>query len=525
MAILKHIASKNADYGKPLEYLMFEHNEEGSPVRDSEGNLRMREQFILDGINCTPFSFDKECEMVNAQYHKNRKFSDIKSHHYVISFDPEDCKDGRLSSEKAHSLGLEFAKKHFPGHQILVCTHPDGRNKSGNIHVHIIFNSVRKYDVKKEPYMDRNIDCRAGYKHHLTKNYLAYLQMEVVEMCKREGLHQVNLLSPAGSNISDKEFRAVQRDQRKLDALNERISAAGMKPRTTLFQTQKQYIRDAVSNAASHASSLDDFQKILSEQYRIDIKEQRGRFSYRHPDRQKYITGRLLGNDYEKEHVLDMILGTEYGLSYDYHRDPVAILYIRSSLRLVVDLQNNIKAQQSAAYARKVKLSNLKEMTRTIVYIQEHGYGTRDELQQTEKKISARIEAAEKALHSAEEKLRKTNEMIHFTGQYLSTKAVRSGFLNTRNKKSYRESHRDALDRYDEAVRFFKENTGGSVPSMKILKAEKTLLLDSVDKQKKSLAASRQEQKELRTAVSNVDSILNSSHIPKKTKNRSGPEL
>ena len=56
--------------------------------------------------------------------------------------------------------------------------------------------------------------------------------------------------------------------------------------------------------------------------------------------------------------------------------DPIAILCVRSHLRLVVDLQTNIKAQQSAAYARKMKLSNLKEMARTVVYIQEHGTGS-----------------------------------------------------------------------------------------------------------------------------------------------------
>ena len=45
---------------------MFGHTENGIPVRDSEGNMRMREGFIPGGINCDPFSYDKDCEMVNA---------------------------------------------------------------------------------------------------------------------------------------------------------------------------------------------------------------------------------------------------------------------------------------------------------------------------------------------------------------------------------------------------------------------------------------------------------------------------
>ena len=51
--------------------------------------------------------------------------------------------------------------------------------------------------------MDRDIDSRAGYKHHLTKEYLQYLQEEVMKLCKRESLHQVDLLSPAGTKITE----------------------------------------------------------------------------------------------------------------------------------------------------------------------------------------------------------------------------------------------------------------------------------------------------------------------------------
>ena len=64
---------------------------------------------------------------------------------------------------------MEYAKANFPGHQALVCTHMDGHNGSGNIHVHIVINSLRKLDVPKQPFMERPIDCKAGYKHHVTE--------------------------------------------------------------------------------------------------------------------------------------------------------------------------------------------------------------------------------------------------------------------------------------------------------------------------------------------------------------------
>ena len=171
MAILKHIASKNADYGEAQRYLMFQYNEDTmKPILDENGRLIPREEYYLDGINCDPFTFDMECMELNAQYRKNQRFDEIKSHHYILSFDPKDVTENDLTGERAQQLGLEYARKNFPGHQALVCTHTDGNNKSGNIHVHIVINSLRKYDVERQGFMERPCDSRAGYKHHLTKD-------------------------------------------------------------------------------------------------------------------------------------------------------------------------------------------------------------------------------------------------------------------------------------------------------------------------------------------------------------------
>ena len=109
--------------------------------------------------------------MLNQQYHKNQRYDEIKCHHYIISHDPMDVADHGLTGEQAQAIGMEYAKANFPGHQALVCTHTDGSNNSGNIHTHIIINSLRKEDIASQPYTERAIDCKAGYKHHLTKEY------------------------------------------------------------------------------------------------------------------------------------------------------------------------------------------------------------------------------------------------------------------------------------------------------------------------------------------------------------------
>ena len=104
----------------------------------------------------------------NLRYGKNQRREDVKSHHYIISFDPRDGPDNGLTVDRAQELGEKFCAEHFPGHQALVCTHPDGHNHSGNIHVHIVINSLRIEEVPFLPYMDRPADTKAGCKHRCT---------------------------------------------------------------------------------------------------------------------------------------------------------------------------------------------------------------------------------------------------------------------------------------------------------------------------------------------------------------------
>ena len=214
-----------------------------------------------------------------------------------------------------------------------------------------------------------------------------------------------------------------------------------------------------------------------------------------------------------------------YDPLYDYHADPIAILYVRSHLRLVVDLQTNIKAQQSAAYARKVKLSNLKEMALTVVYIQEHGYDTVGDLQKHRQQISGKKESVQETLAQTDAKIKAINEQIHFTGQYFATRQIQKDFLKARIKKKYREEHRTELDQYQEAVSFFREHCDGKVPVMKELKAEKEKLLTLQSEQRKELSGFDQMERELQTAAANVDAILHHDTVPEKRQARRQPGI
>ena len=537
MAVIKHIASKNADYGESERYLIFQHNEyTQKPILDDKGHMILRDEYYLDGLNCDPFTFASECQELNSYYHKNKNFNEIKSHHYIISFDPKDKEECGLTGERAQQLGLTFAKKNFPGHQALVCTHTDGHNESGNIHVHIVINSLRKYDVPQEPYMEFDCESKAGYKHHLSTAYLAHLKQDVMDMCQKEGLHQVDLLSPAERKITEKEYWAQRRGQEKLDKLNQKMLEDGITPKETRYQTEKQFLRDAIDDAASIARSPEEFAKILDEKYHIIFKISRSRYSYLHPGRKKYITGRNLGTRYEEDFLLQTFKKNakslsdrkmkieepqvpntakdlQTALSPDASDIPVPFIFIKSDLRLVIDLQTCIKAQQSEAYAQKVKVSNLKQMAQTVAYIQEHGYNSLEDFYTALDQASDQTSAARKSLKDTEQQLKDVNEQIHFTGQYLAYKNVYADYRKSRNKDKFYEEHRAELSLYDTALRTLKEKSNGNkLPSMKALYAEKDRLIELRDTQREDFSNRLDYERELRTVSANIDMILGKSH-------------
>lgn len=176
MATFKHISSKNADYGAAEQYLTFEHDEfTMKPTLDKNGRLIPRDDYRISSLNCGGEDFAIACMRSNLHYGKNQKREDVKSHHYIISFDPRDAADNSLTVERAQELGEWFCKEHFPGHQALVCTHPDGHNHSGNIH---------SFGRDRHP---KECDCQRKRRETLEANHREQKHREEVERLKRKG--------------------------------------------------------------------------------------------------------------------------------------------------------------------------------------------------------------------------------------------------------------------------------------------------------------------------------------------------
>ena len=526
MATLKHINSKNADYGAAEQYLLFEHDEfTMKPVLDETGRLIPREDYRLSTLNCDGEDFAVACMRANLRYGKNQQREDVKSHHYIISFDPRDGPDNSLTVDRAQALGEKFCAEHFPGHQALVCTHPDGHNHSGNIHVHIVINSLRIEEVPFLPYMDRPADTKAGCKHRCTDAALRYFKSEVMEMCHREGLYQIDLLNGSKERITEREYWAAKKGQLALDKENAAREAAGQPTKPTKFETDKAKLRRTIRQALSQAASFDEFSSLLLREG-VTVKESRGRLSYLTPDRTKPITARKLGDDFDKAAVLALLTQNAHRAAEQTTAIPeyphtqkerlreektAKTAPADNTLQRMVDREAKRAEGKGVGYDRWASLHNLKQMAAT------HNFLMENELLDLDK-LDAAVESSRKALSEARESLRGIEQSISdkkslrkVVNDYRRTRPTIDAHkkLSGRKAENYRQSHEAEFIIYEAALRQLKVLAPGKkLPATSKLNTEIEALISEKNAAYNTYRTAKAEYEQLATAKRNAEQIL-----------------
>ena len=534
MATFKHISSKNADYGAAEAYLTFEHDEfTMKPTLDENGRLIPREDYRISSLNCGDEDFAVACMRANLRYEKNQKREDVKSHHYIISFDPRDGTDNGLTVDRAQELGEQFCKAHFPGHQALVCTHPDGHNHSGNIHVHIVINSLRIYEVPLLPYMDRPADTREGCKHRCTNAAMEYFKSEVMEMCHREGLYQIDLLNGSKNRVTDREYWAQKKGQAALDKQNAPMIADSITPRQTKFETNKEKLRQTLRKALATAASFDEFSSLLLQEG-VTVKESRGRLSYLTPDRTKPITARKLGDDFDKATVLALLTQNARRAAEQTKAIPEYPAAVKkplqgekttkttpadNTLQRMVDREAKRAEGKGVGYDRWAAKHNLKQMAATVTAYQQYGFSSPEELDEACSAAYAAMQESLTELKQVEKTLNGKKELQRQVLAYSKTRPVRDGLKQQKNAKAkaaYRQKHESDFIIADAAARYFRENGISKLPSYKALQAEIETLIKEKNSGYNDYRAKREEYRRLQTVKGNIDQILRRERKPVK---------
>mgnify|MGYP002578967368 FL=1 len=138
---------------------------------------------LVSGVNCNGENAFTEFMATKTAH---RKKSGMNFYHYVQSFSPNE----NISAEKVHKIGLEFAEKAWPGHEVLVTTHTDAEH----LHNHFVINSVHYEN---------------GRKLRQNPGTLTKLRSLSDGICQQYGLSVLEPYKKDGANISSREYRAA----------------------------------------------------------------------------------------------------------------------------------------------------------------------------------------------------------------------------------------------------------------------------------------------------------------------------
>jgi len=402
--------------------------------------------------------------------------------------------------EKAQALGLKFCEENFPGHPAIVCTHPDGHNHSGNIHVHIVIGSIRTREVERKPFMQKPRDWLEGMKHSSTAQTMRHLRVEVMELCEGAGLYQIDLLNGSKERVSEAEYWVRRRGQLKLDRENAALTADGQQPRQKKFETAKEILREQISSVLYRATSFEDFSDRLLQQYGIAVKESRGQLSYLPAGRTKFIRAKKLGDNYDKEIVLaTLTANAEHKPKAQSKQD---------AIRKLIDIQAKLKQGKGIGYERWAKKHNLKAMAQTLILLEEKGLTDEGALDQRITELDTKFHDSLAVVKDLEGRMKANKELRYHIAAYASTKNIAQQLKAAKRPAAFEEQHRAELTAHRAAAAYFKANDITKLPSPKKLEAEYAQLASEKAQFYEQYKEAKEELLKLKTAKQNVASFF-----------------
>ena len=402
---------------------------------------------FVSSYGCSYETADIEFQMLLDQAFKK---GNNLAHHLIQAFEP-----GETTPEQAHEIGRQLADEVLGGkYPYVITTHID----KGHLHNHIIFCAVDMANQRKY------ISNRRSY---------AYIRRTSDRLCKENGLSVVKPGKDKGKSYAEWDA------QRK-------------------GKSWKAKLKIAIDAAIPQAKDFDDFLRLMQAQG-YEIKQ--GKFvSFRAPGQERFTRCKTLGEDYTEEAITRRIKG----LAVD--RGPKRKATKEITLR--IDLENSIKAQKSAGYAKWAKVHNLKQAARTLNFLTEHGIDDYAALESKVAEISAANDEAVDALKTVERRLGEMAVLIKHISTYKQLRPVALELRQAKNKAAFRQEHESQLILYEAAARALKEAGMKKLPNLYALKAEYKKLDGEREGLSEQYNEVKKELKEYGIIKQNVDSIL-----------------
>ena len=405
------------------------------------------EKLFVSSYGCSYETADIEFQMLLDQALKK---GNNLAHHLIQAFEP-----GETTPEQAHEIGRQLADEVLGGkYPYVITTHID----KGHLHNHIIFCAVDMANQRKY------ISNRQSY---------AYIRRTNDRLCREHGLSVVMPGKDKGKSYAEWDA------QRK-------------------GKSWKAKLKTAIDAAIPQARDFDSFLRLMEAQ---GYEMKRGKFiSFRSPGQERFTRCKTLGVDYTEEAITRRIKG----LAVD--RGPKR--KVEQGISLRIEIENNIKAQQSAGYARWAKLYNLKQAAKALNFLTEHQIESYEGLESRLDEISTANDEAAAALKAVERRLGEMALLIKQISTYKQTRPVALEYHRAKDKAAFRREHESQLILYEAAARALKEAGMKKRPNLYALKAEYKKLDGERERLSEQYNEVKKELKEYGIIKQNVDSIL-----------------
>ena len=258
----------------------------------------------------------------------------------------------------------------------------------------------------------------------------------------------------------------------------------------------KAKLKAAINAVIPQAKDFDDFLRLLQEQ---GYEVKRGKYvSFRAPGQERFTRCKTLGETYTEEAIIERIKGRFVERKPKENR--------KISLR--IDLENSIKAQQSAGYEKWAKLHNLKQAARTLNFLTEHEIESYPDLESRVAEITAASTEAAAALKAAERRLAEMAVLIKDVTTCKELRPLLQEYQRAADKKPFRRKHEGTLILYEAAAKALKEQGFQKLPDLYALKNEYKQLAEQKDQMQRQYNDAKRQMQEYGIIKQNVDGIL-----------------
>jgi len=407
---------------------------------------------LVSSYECSPLTVDEEFMLSKRQYELatgRRQKSDVIAYQIRQSFKP-----GEITAEEANKVGYELAERFLKGkHAFIVATHTD----RAHVHNHIIYNSTALDGTRK--FRDFLLSGLAVQR--LSDLICLEHQLSVIEIKPYRERQKRTLYPPRESN----------RD--KLCAIIDNI-LLNEKP--------------------------EDFEAFLQklEQQGYEIK--RGKHTSVKGTRQKrFIRFRTLGAGYSEDEIKAVIAGEAE--HRPYQKQPPK----EQPFHLLVDIQAKLSEGKSEGYARWAKRYNLKEMSKTLIFLQENKIVSIEEMQERVDAATSRYHELGDSIKASENRLAEIAVLKAHIINYAKTRPIYDAYRKTGYSKRFLEAHHTEITLHKAAKAAFDESNLKTLPKVKELDAEYSKLLTEKKALYPDYRKAKEEMQELLRARRNVE--------------------